>query len=686
MTSSTFFRKLSFLCLAMMLFALFGCAPGGGSKVPVAKQGVLDLSGWNFTKDGNVNLNGEWLFYWQQLLTSQDLPGHKDNHQTVFAIPGTWNGREVAGSKLGGDGYATFRLHVRLPGDSPQLAIRVLDQASAYLLWINGQKVASNGAVGTGSETTRPQYLLQVADIPSGARHLDLVLQVANFNHSKGGAWNPVTLGSSSELQRFQNFRLYFDFFLFGSLVIMGGYHVCLFLLRRKDYSVLYFGLFCLVVALRTALTENRFFTILFPDFSWEMVFKIELLTVHAAFLLLLLFIHSLYRADCSHRLMRILQSVCLVFGLATIVTPARISSLLVEPFHPLILFIHLYIFYILIRAVIRRRGEAAIILFGLLFFFLAVINDILHNHGVIATAYVAPAGFLVLVCFQSFALARRYSLAFTTVARLSAEREENIVDLSNLNLQITTLVSSLQQKVEEHSKTNQELERQIAERSRLERAIVMVGDNERLRISQELHDGLCQQLTGARLRCAVLENRLDAAGISNQEVSSLGQLLDEAVNHAYDLSRGLWPLEQTAHGLTSALEKLIRRMSDQSGIDISFQKKQGCQECSSEHFNQIQRIAREAVTNAVKHSKARRIFVSLECSAEGNIILEVRDDGKGMDINKKANGGMGIGIMKQRARIIGGRLEIRDAEGGGVCVKCLAPCKGNQAQEAYSV
>jgi signal transduction histidine kinase len=574
-------------------------------------------------------------------------------------------------------------LQVKIRPDAPLLAIRILDETSAYQLWVNGKRLSGNGKVGTTETGTKPQYLLQMAHVSPDRGQLDIVLQVANFSHAKGGVWNPITLGAEGELYKKQELMWGLDFFLFGALLVMGAYHVCLFLLRRQDLSVLFFGLFCLVVACRTALTEDRLFTYYFPDFSWEMVFKIELFTVHAAFLLLLLFIHSLYPSECSSRLMRILQGISLTFGLITLATCAKVSSLLVAPFHPVIIFIQGYIFYVLIKAIRRKRGEAATILVGLLIFFLAVINDILHNHGVIATAYVAPFGFMFLVGSQSLALARRYSQAFITGEQLSAEREEHIQALSEMNQQISSLVASLQKEVDEHTAANLALEEQMTERNRLELEIVRVSDNERVRISHELHDGLCQQLTGARLRCAALESMLATAGVDSTEVQPLGKLLDEAVNHAYDLSRGLWPLELDLKGVMLSLEELIRRISEQSGIAMEFHRKLGCEACATEQLTQIYNIAREAITNAVKHSRATLVTVSLECSVENGIVLRVCDNGIGRNTSENTGGGMGIGIMTHRAFIIGGCLQIFDAEGGGTLVVCTVPCYGQSRVEA---
>lgn len=673
------------ICLILLLY---GCrAVPGKDDDHLVRQGAADLTAWNFAKDGSINLNGDWEFYWHQLIPPQKFSTAAHVPMTgFFTVPGVWNDREINGKKLTGDGFATFRARVALPQNSPLLAVRVLDETSAYRLWVNGKLVAANGAVGTNHATTKPQYLLQLAKIPSDQLQLDIVLQVANFNHSKGGVWNPVTLGAEADLLRTQELKWGLDYFLFGCLLIMGAYHVSMFLLKRQNYSLLYFGLFCLDVACRTAVTENRFLTFLFPEFPWEFVFKLELITVHAGFLLLLLFIHSLYSTECSFRLMRILKGICLAFALVALVSSARISSLLVEPFHPLILFIQGYICYVLIRAIMFKRNGAATILTGLLVFFLAVINDILHNRGVVSTAYVAQFGFLFLVCTQSLVLARRYSQAFIAAEQLSVEREEHIQALSSMNAQIGNLVSTLQREVEEHTAAGRALETEMAERIRLECEIIKISDNERLQISHDIHDGLCQQLTGARLHCAALESRLVSGGTRVVEVEMLGQLLDDAVNHAYDLSRGLCPLELDSKDLAAPLEELIRRLSRQGGPVMKFHQKLGCGSCSTDQLTQMYRIAREAITNAVKHSKATLVTVSMECNFEEGFVLKVRDNGVGRSMAAKKNGGMGIGIMRHRAVTIGGKLDIRDSDEGGTLVVCTAPCSRIQSGEKLLV
>ena len=656
-------KCLVFVLLVPLLSILWGGTAEGGADrraTPLAGQGVLDLTGWDFQEEGSVDLNGEWEFYWQHLLSPEDLSAASPRPMTgFFTIPGLWSGREVDGNKLPGDGYATFRLRVKIRPGPPPLAIRILDESSAYRLWANGRQIAANGVVGTSRATTKPQYLLRIAPLPpSGGETLDLVLQVANFSHSKGGIWTPVTLGVAQELSRTQELKWGLDLFLFGSLLIMGAYHVCLYLLRRKDPSIVYFGLFCLLIALRTVFTENRFLTYLFPQFPWELVFKGELLTVHLSFLLLLLFIQALYPAECSRLVMRLLQGICLACGLVTLVTYAKISSLLVAPFHPVLVIILGYIVVVLVKAIQRRRSGAATILIGLLVFFLTVINDILHNHFVLATPYIAPFGFLFLVGSQSLALARRFSQAFTTVEQLSAEREGHIQALSRMD---------------------------------------RLKDEFMANTSHELRTPLNGIIGLAESLCAGAAGHLSPQALTQLAmISSSGRRLHNLVNDILDLSR-LKNRDITLHRQAVDLKALI-----DSVLAVSQPLIQGRQLALVNTVpsdlplvdgdeDRLQQVLFNLLGNAIKFTDQGEVVVTA-VAGRSEIEVAVRDTGIGISADKldsifhafeqvdssasRNHGGvgLGLGISRHLIELHGGRVWAESTPGAGSTFRFTLP------------
>ena len=106
---------------------------GGERQQPVASKGVLDLSGWDFYADSNVELRGEWEFYWNQLLPpAYAFEMNKEKKTGFMSLPGSWNGYKINGKSISGEGYATFRLRVLLKNVQVPLAFKFGGMYSAY--------------------------------------------------------------------------------------------------------------------------------------------------------------------------------------------------------------------------------------------------------------------------------------------------------------------------------------------------------------------------------------------------------------------------------------------------------------------------------------------------------------------------------------------------------------------------
>jgi signal transduction histidine kinase len=248
---------------------------------------------------------------------------------------------------------------------------------------------------------------------------------------------------------------------------------------------------------------------------------------------------------------------------------------------------------------------------------------------------------------------------------------------------QVGHLVGDLEREVAERTAANRALMVEMDERLRLEREVVKISDKERSSISRQLHDGLCQQLAGIRIHFAALEDQSATAALSDR-LQPIGKLLDDAVDSAYDLSRGLWSSEPGGKGVILDLRSLVKELTVFGSVPIKIEQHYDCDSCGGESLIQVHYIAREAMTNALKHANATSITAVLRCDPENGIFLEVRDNGSGMGYGAKIKkgGGMGTGIMKHRAIMIGGELTIASAAEGGTSVVCTAPCCGKPTKE----
>lgn len=217
-------------------------------------------------------------------------------------------------------------------------------------------------------------------------------------------------------------------------------------------------------------------------------------------------------------------------------------------------------------------------------------------------------------------------------------------------------------------------IEAEAHERSRLERTLLETVERERRVVGHQLHDGPCQQITAALLRCKVARNALDAKraeeGVSH--LNAISELLSDSVGEIHDLARGLSPPELSPDALSEALENLARGIRRAGTVDCGFHVSGGPYRENPEVSRQILRIAQEAVNNSLRHSQAHRVDIELQCGAE-ELRLLVRDDGVGPGEPGEGHG-MGTRIMRHRAEIMGGNLSVGHAPGGGTLVICKLP------------
>jgi len=401
----------------LSLLGVIACRNVNSPKTaPEAIKGKIDLTHWDFQKDGPIKLKGEWEFYWQQHLDPEKLSKPTAGQKSCFIqVPDYWNGHLISGVKLPGEGYATYRLIVLLGQQKKPLALRLMETSTAYTLFINGKNLISAGLAGANRDKTVPKWCRQVVDFEPHTDNLDIILHVSNFHHKNGGVWEGIELGSESSIRHSQEIRIGIDLFLFGCSVIMGIYHLGLFIVRRRDRSPLYFSIFCFLIALRLLTTGERFLVRLIPAINWETMTKLEYFSYYLAVPAFSLFIKSIF-PKYSKRFLNIVCALAVGFSLIVLVTPARFYSQ-VNVVYQFITFISAaYSLYVIFMSVNEKPIESYVFLLGFIMLSLMTINDMLYVDGVIKTGNWVPFGFFIFIFSQAFLLSFRFSNALATV------------------------------------------------------------------------------------------------------------------------------------------------------------------------------------------------------------------------------------------------------------------------------
>ncbi len=214
-------------------------------------------------------------------------------------------------------------------------------------------------------------------------------------------------------------------------------------------------------------------------------------------------------------------------------------------------------------------------------------------------------------------------------------------------------------------------IEKELRARAYLENLVNDIREEERARIARDLHDGVAQTLYLAALRMDALQAQTEAAPL-RRELKHLGASLRGSIREIRRTIFSLHPPTWSEDDFVETLADFVRRYAEEMGWEVQFQA--GASLRIPQRLTPIVfRITQEALNNAAKHARARRVEVSLRRDA-AHLLLDVRDDGRGFAPGERASGGMGIAQMKQRAREAGGTLHIRSQPGEGTRVQVALP------------
>ena len=210
-----------------------------------------------------------------------------------------------------------------------------------------------------------------------------------------------------------------------------------------------------------------------------------------------------------------------------------------------------------------------------------------------------------------------------------------------------------------------------VTERKRLERGIIEASDSEMRRIGHDLHDGVGQQLTALALSCASVQQELKTSAPQCVDpLKKIGSELHDIIRQIRMLSHGLAPVSFEEYGLTEALRRLASNTSSATKVRCEFEEPADGIDCDADTAAQLYRIGQEAVTNALKHSRASNIRISLENSGD-RTKLSVRDNGVGFPRRPSNGHGLGMHAMKYRADVIGAELNVQSESGKGTSIIC---------------
>ncbi len=309
------------------------------------KVETLDARQWDFTN--RLPLKGNWSFMENKLVSPEDMNPRDFNTMT---FPSLWNDYRADGK---GMGCATYALNVLLPDTITRLALEIPQLYSSYNVWVDGQKIISAGVTGCEKDNTEPRWVYQMVSFKAKSDTLRIILQLANFHHHKGGAKNPIYLGADHSIRSHFNWSIGSNaveaFILFAE-----GIFFLIFYKRNQKHVILYFALICVTWSIRSVFSNIYPVALIFPEFSWTWLVKLEYITLYLTVIWAALFFMTLFK-ETSNKIFIYLPIVLNVFFvLFTLLTPAAIFTRWVSLYLIVAVIVILYGVVLIVRALIN--------------------------------------------------------------------------------------------------------------------------------------------------------------------------------------------------------------------------------------------------------------------------------------------------------------------------------------------
>lgn len=690
---------MKFIRAVVFLFLFFPPCLHAGIKDPVAVKGVFDLRMCT-DEEFIYRLRGQWEFYWNKMLHPADFENPDRIKPDYYGlVPSYWTDYPSDSVGTTPMGYATYRAVVLLPpGFRKVMGFDMPVFDSSYEIYVNGKKMAGNGTPGTSEAETVPAYQRNFFRFVPERDTIDIVINVANFHHRRGGFWLPMKIGTLNAVQKRLSLSWAGDW---GTLSFLLGYSLLFFLfylLYIKDNLMAFFSIATIGLAIRPLFTSNFLINSLGAGLSWNWLIRSEYLGLYLILTGWYWFALNLYPSKIFRLITRIITLIFAAAAILTLFLPVRIFSYATFIIYPLLILLILYCITRSIKGALERNRIDIVYFATFLLLTYGAVHDVNLSMGksTVPTVYILTYTLVLFVFIQAVLLLYKWVKSFSEKEQLRQELEYMNRNLEIMVTERTHEINARKEEIEIQNKKIELQNRQLSDTIQLKNKIFSV-------IAHDLRSPVVNILYMLNLlKDDEYKEKYDSfANSSIQYAQQVINLLENMLVWGRDQEDKI----KFAPGLHDLADIILTNLSifketaDKKDIMVNFTQIGNSKAYFDRDLMDI--IIRNLLSNAVKYtSRGGRISILLKdksMTKEG-IILKVCDNGIGISPEKQKTlfstdeiestpgtedekgTGIGLKLCYELVRINNGTISVDSRVGEGTCFTIVLPDRKSKA------